>query len=521
MAKLGKKSVVSNTIKIGMWTALSRVFGFIRTRLMTEYLGVGTSADAFITAYKIPNSLRKIFAEGAMTSIFVPTFVKLAKEGTIQEASALMTRAFLFFESLILIMCCGIYVSASSIIHVIAPGWDAAQIALTVPLLQILIFFIFFVSSSALLAAAIQSKHHFLVPAAAPVVLNIVIIASLIVCKLYALPVSFFSYTIVLGGLFQLLMHIYMYFKLHFTVKFTGTQRVFDEFKHVSKRFLPAFFSMSILEISLFIDTSFASYLPAGSIALIDYSARFMQIPLGVFGVALSTILLPYFSRISTYAPRRLGFYLLEATKLVVWFAIPSTLLICVFSHKLLATLLFGKNITAAQLLQAQHILIAFTLGLFFFSFNKILLSIYYAYHNTTVPMIISFGATMLNIMLNWFLMQWLKAPGIALATTISGILQTILYVYFLKRCFDLQLYGRSFRKFCLGFGISLSLFSLLGYISYTSIYAVFIRIPAPYNYFFTEQFGVWFWAAPLVMMAAVLMFVTRSWFNISTYFID
>jgi len=519
-ATLTKKSIIKKTVTVGSSTLLSRVFGLIRETLMARYLGVGAMSDAFFTAYKIPNSLRKIFAEGALSAAFIPAIVGLVKKDKRQEANSLMTLAFLVFEGVLLLLCLIIFFNTDFIVHVTTPGFSQEQINHTIPFLRILIFFILFLSSSALLTGALQSVHHFFVPAFGPVLLNVVFISALLLSLWYGLPVKFLCYAILLGGLLQFILHIFTYFKLGFSFGKIDAQAV-RNFKQLLKKFFPVLFSMSIMEISLFLDISLASYLPEGSVSLINYGSRFMGIPLGVFATAFSTILLPHFSRISTYAPKRLSFYLFESTKIIFWVTIPATILMSFFADKIFVTLFLSKNFSMAKVIEAQYILIAFLTGLFFFSLNKILLNIYYSLHNTVTPTIISVIATTSNFILNIILMKFWGATGIALATAISGAIQTFLFVYLLHRKYAFQLYPAHFLNFLYKFLIQL-IITLIGFfVLYNYLTYSIAKLPEGLANFLLNKIGFWLWVGPLCIIFFLVLYKLKKFFGVRLYFLD
>ena len=492
---LHKKSIIKKTIQIGSSTLMSRFLGIIRELLMVKYLGAGASSDAFLTAFKIPSSFAKIFAEGALSAAFVPSFI-IALRKQASQAHSLMSLAFILFEGSLLILCSLTMIFARPVIAAIAPGFSADQVALTVPLLQSTPF-IFFISSSALLAGALQAVGHFFVPAfSGSILLNIVFIAGLLICWLLQLPVIYLCFFILFAGLLQFLQHLHADFALNFAFG-RVTKQTWDSFSSILAKFFMVLLSMSVMEISLFIDTSFASYLPEGSISLIYYANRFVGIALGVFAVAFSTILLPHFSRISTYAPKRLNFYLLESAKLVFWVTIPCMLAMILFSEKIFTTLFLSKSFTLAQAREAGMILIAFVSGLFFFSFNKIILNVFYALHETKIPSIISIIATAVNIVLNFIFMSTLKATGLALATTISGILQTILLLYFLRQMFGFHAYLQQFWIFCARYGLQLIFIGAIFLLMYSGIlYLILLLLPEAFAYFFTQKMGFWLWVS-------------------------
>jgi putative peptidoglycan lipid II flippase len=276
------------------------------------------------------------------------------------------------------------------------------------------------------------------------------------------------------------------------------------------------------MEISLFVDTIFASYLPEGSISLIYYANRFMGIPLGVFAVTLSTILLPHFSRISTYAPKRLNFYLLESAKLVFWVTIPCTLVTILLADKIFITLFLSNSFSAAQAHEAGSILIAFMIGLFFFAFNKILLNVFYALHETKVPTIISIIATVINIGLNIVLINPLRGMGLALATTLAGIIQTFLLLYFLRTRFGFHGYIHQWGVFLVRYGMQLSIV-VVGFLAlYAGITgSIQTWLPAPIAQFFLNKIGFWLWVGPLCLIAGLVLYFYRRLFGVRLYFLD
>ena len=520
MQILGKKTIIKKTIQVGSSTLISRFFGIIRELLMVRYLGAGIASDAFLTAFKVPNSLRKIFAEGALSAAFVPSFVTSLKHNK-KAADSLMSLAFILFEGGLLCVCAILMIFAPWVIWLIAPGFDAAQIAIAVPLLRILMPFIFFISSSALLAGALQSVGKFFVPAFGPILLNVIFIAGLLICYFFGLPVTYLCFFILFGGFLQCVQHLIAYFNQGFGFGSVNKQ-TWQAFRHILKKFFPCLVSMSVMEISLFIDTGFASYLHPGSISLLYYANRFMNIPLGVFAVALSTILLPHFSRISTYAPARLNFYILESAKLVFWVTLPCTLLMIFFARDIFTTLFLSDSFTRMQANEAASILIAFMIGLFFFSFNKILLNIFYSRHETKIPSFICLAGTLVNIILNFAFMSWLQGTGLALATTLAGIFQTALLFYYLYALYGYHGYLPRFFMFVWRYVMQLMVIGLcFAMLYYGIVFLIGHYVSNRMALFLLEKIGFWLWVGPLCAIMALVVYVTRNLFNIRLYFLD
>lgn len=551
---LERKSVISKSLEIGSSTLMSRMLGIIRETLIIRYLGVGVISDAFFTAFKIPNSLRKIFAEGALSASFIPTFVTLGKTGSKDRINNLMTLSFVIIQSILIALCLWMFFHTELVLKVVSPGWFShshstpteagsgfinsivsslrsmwhfvsrddlvplAQVEYAQIYLKILLAFIVFLSSASLLAGALQSVGHFFVPAFAPVLLNIVFITGLLVCIWFGLSVKWLCAFIIAGGAVQFIVHWYMYKRLGF--KFGQINwKAWEDFKGVMHKFLPCFLAMSVMEIGFFVDSSIASFLPTGSISMISYAFRFMGIPLGVFVTALSTVLLPYFAHIRVKMPERMPFFLYEASKLYFWITLPMTLVMMFFSEKLFVTLFLSSKFTLEHVYETSHILNAYLLGLFIFACNKLLLNIYYAMHDTKTPMYLTIFSITLNAYLSyWVLMEPYGATGIALATTISAGVQALLSALLLQRYYNFGLYFNPFAQFVIRYSAQVVAVSVVFVGAYTIVNNLVVATGIP---FFSTGLGFWLWAGPLAVAAAALLYFTRKQCGIKLYFID
>lgn len=523
--QLHKKSILKKTFQVGGNTLVSRFLGLAREILLMRFLGVGVVADAFTTAFMIPNSLRKLFAEGALTAAFVPTFVTLFHKGGKEKANELMSLAFLFFEGLLLALCVLVVWQPEYTITLIAPGFSSEQLAATIPCLRILMPFIFFISTSSLLAGALQSVNQFFIPAFCPVLLNITFIGGILACLAYGLSVEYLCYAILFGGFLQIVLHVISYFSLGFSFKMP-TMETTHSFLQMLTKFLFCFLSMSVMELSLIIDQRFASYLAVGSVTLIKYTSRFMGIPLGVFAVAFSTILLPHFSKVNLIDPKRLHFYLAESMKFVFWVTIPATIIMGYLSENIFVTLFVSssKKFPVALIPEAGHLLLAFLMGLFFFSINKILFNLYYSFHDTRYPMIIAAAATVMNVGANYLLVGSLGTIGLALGTCISGITQTVLSLFFLKYKHNFELHLKEFFEFALRYSIQLIIVLLPLYWGYKAVHQAVIHAcgtSTKATFFFIESFGFWLWTMPLIASAFGVLYITRKQFKVQLYFLD
>lgn len=513
------RSLLKKTAQISSLTLVSRCLGIVREMLTVRYLGAGIISDAFFTAFKIPNSLRKMFAEGALSVAFIPKIVRIVRERGKGEASSLMTLAFILIEGIVLALCAIAMWHAPTVVSYIAPGWSADQVAVAVPFLRFLMPFIFFVSSSALLAGAMQSVDHFFVPAFGPVLLNIVFISGLIVCMAFSLPVTYLCVIILFGGFLKFLAHVAVYLRLQFSFG-AITRQAWHDFASVIGKFIMCVVPLCFTEVMLFISTSFASYLPAGSISLLYYANRFMGIPQGVFATAFATILLPHFSRVASYAPQRMSFYLLETTKFVFWVTVPASLLMMLLSKTIFLTIFFSDKFTMAQVIEASTILTAYVAGLFFLSLYRILPNIFYALQITWIPAVVTMVAMTINVYLDLFLMARLQAVGLACAASITAVVQVLMLVGALY-LLGLRMYIRNFATFALRYVFQLISFGAIFWLLYRCMDTAIHQLPSTLVPFFATGMGIWLWVGPLCGLFFGCLYVTRKLFGIKAYFLE
>ncbi len=523
---LSKKSILKKTFQVGSLTLFSRILGIIRETLQVRYFGVGAISDAFITAFKMPNFFRHIFAEGALSASFVPAIVGSVKQGKQEESNGLMTLSFLFFEGIILFIYALVLFNTEFIVKIMAPGFSHEQIIYTIPFLRILFPFLLFVSSSALLAGALQAVNHFFAPAFGPSLMNIFYVGTLILCLAYQLPPTFLCIGILIGGAAWLGMHLYFYWRNGFSFGAINSASI-KIFKQVLTKFLPCLFGVSIFEINLFIGGMVASYLPQGSVSLLYYGSRFMNIPLGIFAVALSSILLPHFSRVVLHAPKRLSFYLLEVTKLVTWVIFPATLFFLFVSRNFFEHLLLGKKATAFQIDQAVVILMIYIMGLWFFCMNKILLNLFYAIKDTWSSTIASAVSACVNVLgdLLWLYLFFTYdltsiAPyGIAASAVLAGATLCAGSFVFLKKRHNFTFYAGNFSNFLWRYLVQLGLGSILFYTAYWMVQAFFAQ--TSWEHFFSIGLGYWPLTGGLALSILWLMYRTKALFGIKVYFLD
>lgn len=518
--QLHKRSILSKTFQFAFWTFISRILGALREALQIRLMGISGLSDAFIMAFRIPSSFRKVFAEGAASAAFVPFFIKISKEGNKKRTSRLMSAALLFFEGIVLLCCLFVWCFPHLVIKIVASGFNDERMSYAVHYVRILFPFIFFISSSSLLSGALQAENHFFMTAFGPVLLNIFFIGALLACLYYNFSITFLCYGIVVGGVAQLLLYFMMYRWYGYSIE-RPTLESWKLLKTIIKKFCNCLFGVSIMELNLIIDGTIASQLAPGSPSILHYGSRFMQIPLGVFAVAFSTVMLSYCSRVLLYAPRRLNFLVFEGTKFIVWVITPAMLFLMFSSHRLFSTILMTKNVTSYHIWQSQWVLIIFSFGLLFFSLNKLLTTVFYSFGDTWTPTKIGIIATFSNAignLLSWKYGMNYAIFGIAASTVLSGVVSTIFSFYYLMRNNSLRFPLSTFLSYVIRYSIQVTCIATL----FCATHALFFYYICTTSWFpfFYAQWGYWLFALPLAAFCAVMLIRTRSFFRIQLYFL-
>lgn len=513
---LNKRSIVNKTMQVGLATLMSRFLGIVREFLQVSFLGIGGVSDAFITAFRIPNFLRHMFAEGALSASFVPIFVRVIKEKR-EDADGLMSLSLLFLQGILLVLYLFILLKTDLVMAIIAPGFSSFQTAYAVQFLRIMFPFIFLISASALFGGALNAVNHFFIPAFGPALWNFFYVISLALCLHFQLSPLYLCLGVIVAGALQLMMTTVTYFVYNF--KFgTITAESWVHFKEIILKFIPYLMGVSIVEINLFVGGSIASFLPSGSVSLLYYGSRFMNIPLGVFAVALSNILLPHFSRIVLYAPKRMSFYLLEVLKFVSWVIIPTTLFFAFVSYNLFDSLfLLRKTADHAQLVLAAQILILYLGGLLFFCINKVLMSMLYSLKDTRSTMLVTGIGAGVNVLGDLVGMYFFGVHGIAAAASFSGLVMTIGCIYLLVARHHITLYAGAYGRFCVSLCAQVAcvvgLFLLGFYGSLMLAGSVGIT-------FFASRLGFWFLSLSLAGLLFLFMMATKRLFGLKLYFL-
>lgn len=525
------RAIIKKAAGVGSSTLLSRIIAFAREILLLQFLGVGAVSDAFFMAFRIPNTLRKVFAEGALSSVLVPALIDAEKKDGRSGVSRLTTASMLVIEGVIALFCLGVYFYAHEVIGFLAPGFSSQQIAYSGSFLKILVSFILFVSSSAILAGALQAEHYFFIPAISPAFLNVCYVSALAICLYVSADVTTFCWYMIGASILNLGMHFWKYWQLGFSFM-EPDESAWKGLKHLVFQLLPCMLSTSIGEINFFIDARFASFLPSGTFSLVRYAYRFVGIPLGVFAASFAIVLLPYFSKIGN-SKEKMGLYISEAIKFVTWLIVPVTLVMLCASREIFETIFFSSKFTMAHVLEAQADMNAFLVGLLFFSLEKILLNVFYALRSTNIAMLIALVSAGMNFFMDRALIGLYGGMGLALATSIAAIFRVVVFVIVLHYWFQIRFDVRDFTKFCRGYGFQIGLFStvfwaislgiklLLSQASFAWQVHIFALHFAITKDFFLHGFGFWMWFGPLTCIFFIVLYFTRKFFGVELSYLD
>lgn len=419
---------------VSVMTMISRVLGLVRDVVFAIFIGAAGGADAFFVAFKIPNFLRRLFAEGAFAQAFVPVLSELRSKGDARVVRHFIDR---------IAGCLGVAVIGVSILAVIAapyitmvfaPGFylqDADKYALTVDLIRITFPYLAFISLAGFAGSILNSYDRFAIPALTPVLLNLVLIAAAIgFSSQTETPSMALAWGVLVAGALQL------GFQLPFLARINllpVPRPIWKDplVKKVLKLMAPAIFGVSVSQINLMLDTVLASLISDGSVSWLYYSDRLIELPLGVFGVAIATVILPTLSRQHTQGSGDDYSHTLDwALRNVLLIAVPATAALVVLSEPLIVTLFqHGTRFTALDAQMAGYSLIAYATGLSAFMLIKVLITGYFSRQDTRTPVKIGIIAMVANMVFNLilvFVFHWwmgIGHVGLALATAGSAFL--------------------------------------------------------------------------------------------------
>ena len=422
---------------VGAATLLSRILGVVRDLVVAWFIGAGLAADAFFVAFRMPNLLRRLFAEGSLTISFIPVFGECLYNQGREEAFRLARSAWwLLAIVLVIVSVLGILLSPV-IVRIVAPGFFylPGKFELTVLLTRIMFPYIFFIGLVALSMGILNALDHFAAPALAPVLLNLAMIGSILLISPHlAKPTVGLAIGVIIGGALQLGLQIPVMIRKGFS-PFVRGPLYHTAIKRIGLLMTPAVFGAAVYQINILVGTLLASLLPEGSVSYLYYADRLVQFPLGVFAIALATAVLPSLSRQAAVRDMEgLQASFSYALRLVFFVTIPAMTGLIMLREPIVR-LLFQRGAfdQAITLLTAQA-LFYYALGLWAFSGVRIVVSAFYALQDTKTPVVVAVISLVVNIVLSVLLMGPMRHGGLALATSLASGVNLMLLIWALKK---------------------------------------------------------------------------------------
>ena len=432
-----KKNLLKSTLAFSFMTVISRVTGLLRELIFAYVFGATAGLDVFFISLRIPNFFRGLFAEGAFSQAFVPVLSEYRQKRSAAEVQVFLNHisglmlAVLFFFTLVAILI------TPWLVYIFAPGYihDPSRFELTTIMLRITFPYILFISLTAYVSGILNTYGKFGVPAFTPNLLNLALIgAAIFMAPYFAQPVQALAWGIFIGGAAQLPFQLPFLYKLNLMPRPDILWRD-PGVKRVLKLMLPAIFGVSVAQISFLIDNMLGSFLCVGSVSWLNYSSRLTLFPLGVFGVAIATVVLPYLSRKHAEQSHKEFSETLDwALKFVLIIALPAAIGITLLAGPIVTTLFQYGKFTEFDVVMVRRSLWGFAGGIPAFMLVKVLSSGFYSRQNIKTPVKIAVTAVLFNIILAVILIFPLKHAGLALATSLTSALNAGLLFWTIRR---------------------------------------------------------------------------------------
>ncbi len=435
------KSIAS----VGSATIISRILGFVRDIVFARYFGVSGETDAFFLAFKIPNFMRRLFAEGSFSLAFVPVLSEVRESGDRQALKDLVDHVTGTLAGILLIITAiGIF-AAPMMLAIFAPGWlieGRPEFWLSADMLRITFPYVLLISLTALSGGILNTFERFLVPALTPVLLNISLIAAAVFLSgQMEVPVKALAWGVLAAGIAQLLIQIPALMNLGVMPRPRWGWR-HSGVRKILRLMIPTLIGSSVAQINLLLDMVIATFLVSGSVTWLYYSDRLMEFPLGIFGVALSTVILPNLSqKFAAQNPQAFSATIDWALRLALIITLPAALGLAVLAKPILITLFQYQAFVLNDVEMSALSLAAYAVGLPAFIAVKVLAPGYYARQDTKTPVKIAITAMVSNMLLNFlfvgtFLAMEFKGPhtGLALASSAAAYINAALLYRGLRR---------------------------------------------------------------------------------------
>ena len=442
-----KKNIARAAGVLGFATIISRIMGMVRDMVVSRLFGAGFATDAFFAAFQIPNMLRRFFAEGALTSAFVPTFSEWYTQKGEDEARELANICFTLLTIVMAAVTLFGIVFSPQIVHLMFPGFVnvppvtlpngevVTKLDLTVLLNRLMFPYIFFISIVALFMGILNTVRHFFTPAISTVFLNL----SMIGCAVFlhtrfAIPITALAVGVLLGGVLQFLLQLPTLYRKGFHI------RPRFGFRHPAVRRIallmgPSVFGVGVYYLNITVGNILASLLPQGSVSYLYYAQRLFEFPQGIFTVSVAQAVLPSMSRQAAAGEMEglkesLGFGL----RLTLFITIPAMVGLMVCATPIFSLLFMGGAFDYDKAVQSGRALFFYALGLAVVALVRVLVPAFYSQKDTRTPVVVAFVAFILNFLFSIMLMGPLRHGGLALASTLSALCQMAMLLYLLRK---------------------------------------------------------------------------------------
>lgn len=430
------RSLLRSSLLTGSMTMVSRVLGLVRDIVLASVLGAGGAMDAFALAQKIPNFFRRLFAEGAFSQAFVPVLSEYREKGTHAAVKELVDKVAGCLGSILLLVTLIGVVGAVGFAYIFGYGYadEPEKFSLLTDLIRITFPYLMLISLTGFAGAILNSYDRFAIPAITPVFLNVFMIAgALLVTDYFPSPAHALAWSIVAAGIFSLLFQLPFLRQIHLlpSPKLDWSH---PGVKRILVLMAPALFSVSVSQLNLLLDSQIATMLGDGAVSWLFYSDRLVELPLGVFGVAIATVIMPGLSRLNaTQSSEKFSQMLDWAIRFVVLIALPATLALIILAEPILFTLFYHGKMELSDILMSSYSLKAYALGLFAFMLIKVLVPGYFARQDMKSPVRIGIISIIANIVMKPIVviplvMLWgLGHVGLAFTTAMAAYVNAYL----------------------------------------------------------------------------------------------
>ena len=421
-------------IIVAVFTLLSRIFGMFRELFVAATFGTGSDADAVNVAFKLPNLFRRIFGEGALSSIFVPMFSEKLTHS--EESAEKFASKVFFFLTILLIIFTGIMqYFMPEMMFIVAPGFNHSpeKFELTVLLCRVTMPYLLFISLVALVGGMLNSIGRFAAFAISPVIMSSIIIGGTMLMDKHIENTHAIAWSVVLAGILQLFFMFISMYRNGLRLRKPVMAHNDPDIKKLLKLMVPATISNGVAQVSLFVSQSIASFIP-GAVSILSYADRIYQVPMSIIGVTFGTILLPTLSRLYKSGDLEQAKKTQDdAIKIGLLMSFPCAVAIIVLANPIIKLIYEHGAFTAEDTVRTAGAIAAFAIGLPAFILSKIFMPIFYANQDAKTPMKITIYTIILNIILNIIFMHPLEHVGIALGTSIAAWYNVFLFVRYAR----------------------------------------------------------------------------------------